>query len=265
MAAHDSNQRAEASPQGVAKAAAEMNAAHERPRNLTARQRARAEITSEILASARHQLAAEGAAALSLRAIARDLDMASSAIYRYFSSRDDLLTALILAAYGSVGDVADAALAASVARGETPAESFRLVWRAVRAWAIDHRHEYALIFGSPVPGYQAPQATIGAASRLPEVLLVILAQAQAAPTSKPVGDPAALAAAMSPLRGQLPTEVLDDQVLLRALTSWSGLFGAISFELFGHIHNVVAANEGDRDRYFDAQLDLMLAMIGISG
>ncbi len=226
--------------------------------------RARLEITSEILESARRQLAREGASGLSLRAIARDLDMASSAIYRYFPSRDDLLTALIVAAYDSVGDVADQALAGSVGSGDAPADSFRAVWRAVRRWAHDHRHEYALIFGSPVPGYQAPQATIGAASRLPEVLLTILVAAKPTPPPGPGGHGGSLAAAVAPLRGKLPTHLLSDQALLRALTSWSALFGAISFELFGHTHNVIDDDPAVRDSYFDAQIDLMLSMIGIT-
>ncbi len=65
----------------------------------TARERARAELTGEIKAEARRQLAARGAQQLSLRAVARELGMASSALYRYFPSRDDLLTSLIIDAY----------------------------------------------------------------------------------------------------------------------------------------------------------------------
>ena len=75
-----------------------MNASH------TARQRARAELTREIKEAARRQLAAVGAQQLSLRAVARELGMVSSAVYRYFPSRDDLLTALIIDAYDSIGE-----------------------------------------------------------------------------------------------------------------------------------------------------------------
>ena len=87
----------------------------------TARDRVRDEVTREILAAARAQLAREGAAALSLRSIARDLGMAPSALYRYFSSRDALLSALILGAYGSLADQAErSAQAAAGAGGATP-------------------------------------------------------------------------------------------------------------------------------------------------
>jgi AcrR family transcriptional regulator len=74
-----------------------------------ARARARIEVTAAIKDEARRQLAAEGAAKLSLRAVARELGMVSSALYRYFPSRDDLLTALIIDAYDSVGEAAEAA------------------------------------------------------------------------------------------------------------------------------------------------------------
>src|SRR5690606_5161914 len=78
----------------------------------TVRQRVRAELTAAILESARRQLAEVGPTDLSLRAISRDLDMSSSAIYRYFPSRDALLTALIIEAYDDIGASVEAADAA---------------------------------------------------------------------------------------------------------------------------------------------------------
>src|ERR1700753_3303628 len=127
----------------------------------TARQRARAELTREIKQEARRQLGAAGAQQLSLRAVARQLGMVSSALYRYFPSRDDLLTALIIDAYNALGAAAEQAAA------RVPAGAFRGRWHAcaaaARAWAIAHPHEYALIYGSPVPGYQAPAETIAPA------------------------------------------------------------------------------------------------------
>src|ERR1017187_1392055 len=144
----------------------------------TARDRARAELTREIKSEARRQLAAEGAQRLSLRAVARELGMASSALYRYFSSRDDLLTALIIDAYDAIGESAERAVAAlprTDIRGR-----WRACWHAVRGWAIAHPHEYALIYGSPVPGYSAPQETIAPASRMAAVLGGLLSDAWSA-------------------------------------------------------------------------------------
>src|SRR5438128_1453005 len=94
-----------------------------------ARERARIEVTAAIKEEARRQLAAEGAARLSLRAVARELGMVSSAIYRYFPRRDDLLTALIIDAYDALGEAAEAALAAS--KASAPAGRWTAVCRAV--------------------------------------------------------------------------------------------------------------------------------------
>jgi len=131
----------------------------------TARERVRAELTREITDVARGQLATEGAGGLSLRAVAREMGMVSSAIYRYFPSRDDLLTALIVDGYNAIGAVAEQADAACPA-GEY-AGRWLAVCRAIRDWALAHPYEYALVYGSPVPGYQAPQQTIGPAARRP--------------------------------------------------------------------------------------------------
>ncbi|WP_234286134.1 TetR/AcrR family transcriptional regulator, partial [Streptomyces venezuelae] len=140
-----------------------------------ARARARIEITAAIKDEARTQLAAEGAAKLSLRAVARELGMVSSALYRYFPSRDDLLTALIVDAYDAVGAAAERAVADTA--GQRPLDRWTAVCRAVRAWAVAHPHEYALIYGSPVPGYTAPQDTIAPAGRVGLVLVDIARRA----------------------------------------------------------------------------------------
>src|SRR5258705_679399 len=117
----------------------------------TARERVRAELTREIADVARGQLATDGAGGLSLRAVAREVGMVSSAIYRYFPSRDELLTALIVDAFDAVG------LAAERADASRDADDIRGRWlavaTAVRRWALDHPHQYALVYGSPVPGY----------------------------------------------------------------------------------------------------------------
>ena len=83
------------------------------------RARVRAEMIGEIKATARHHLETDGAN-LSLRAVARDMGMVSSALYRYFTSRDDLLTALILDAYNALGQAAEAAWSASAVRALLP-------------------------------------------------------------------------------------------------------------------------------------------------
>ena len=129
-------------------------------------------MVTEIKAVARRHLATDGAN-LSLRAVARDMGMVSSALYRYFASRDDLLTALIIDAYNALGAAVEKADAAVGERGDFRGR-FLILGRAVRQWALANPAEYALIFGSPVPGYAAPANTVVAAQRTPDVLLGIL-------------------------------------------------------------------------------------------
>src|ERR1700754_3406523 len=104
------------------------------PPRQTARERVRAEITREITDIARAQLAADGAAALSLRAVARDLGMVSSAVYRYFSSRDELLTALIIDGYNALGAAAERA--DGCCPRDDSAGRWRAATRAAREWAV---------------------------------------------------------------------------------------------------------------------------------
>jgi AcrR family transcriptional regulator len=207
------------------------------------RARMRAELTNEIKDEARRQLAAEGAPALSLRAVTRSLGMASSAIYRYFPSRDDLLTALIVDAYDAVGAAAEEADARCSRRDY--GGRWRTVGLAIRGWAIANPHEYALVYGSPVPGYRAPQDTVGPASRVTLVLARIVDEASgsghlAVPTGLPgLPPPGTDLLAETRRLADLAFPHVPDEAIVRALAAWTQLFGMISFELFGHFHAVV--------------------------
>ncbi|MFE9438646.1 TetR/AcrR family transcriptional regulator [Streptomyces sp. NPDC006602] len=208
-----------------------------------ARARARIEVTAAIKDAARRQLAAEGAAKLSLRAVARELGMVSSALYRYFPSRDDLLTALIIDAYDSLGETAEHAHAAAADAG--PVRRWVAVCEAVRAWALGHPHEYALIYGSPVPGYTAPQTTVPAASRVGLILIAILRDAHQGPgvTKPPLAAELRLEAdrMTADLAPDLPPETVTALV-----AAWAQLGGLIGFELFGQFNRVVE----DREPFF---------------
>lgn len=223
----------------------------------TARERARAEIMSEIVATGKEHLARDGAAALSLRAVARDLGMVSSAVYRYVPNRDALLTLLIIDAYNGLGAAAEKA-EAKVDRADHLGR-FLATCHGVRTWALANPHEYALIYGSPVPGYAAPEDTIGPASRVPRVLIGILVEEQAAGTLPvhPAVEPA-VAGSLAPIR-EFVGGLLPDPILLRSLGAFSTLFGAVSFELFGQWHNVVTETAKARTAFFDAQMRLLAA------
>jgi AcrR family transcriptional regulator len=223
----------------------------------SARERVRAELTDEITDAARRQLAEVGAAALSLRAVAREVGMVSSAVYRYFPSRDDLLTRLIIDGYDDLGAAGEAADLPSAA----PIERWLAVCRAVRTWALAHPHEYALLYGSPVPGYRAPADTVPAASRVGVVLGRILGEAAHAgllpEASGEPDDGLVSEEAAAVLGGEHPA--LDEPVRVRALLAWSALFGTISFELFGHFVGSVV----DGDRYFDRAMTDLAGLIGL--
>jgi AcrR family transcriptional regulator len=225
----------------------------------TARERARAELAAEIKDAARRQLAEVGPAALSLRAVARELGMVSSAVYRYFPSRDDLLTALIIDAYESIGEAGERAVVGR--RGDDYAGRWLAVCRAVRAWALANPHEYGLIYGSPVPGYRAPQDTIGPASRITAVMVDIVSDAEAAGRTA-VEDVVPLprrvrADLASARRRHLPS--LPERVLERSLMAWTLLFGAVSFELFGHLHDVIE----DYEAFFDHEMASTPKLLGL--
>jgi AcrR family transcriptional regulator len=214
----------------------------------------------------------EGAArsVLSLRAIARELGMVSSAVYRYMASRDELLTKLIIDAYDSLGAAAEAMEALQDRRDLVGRWS--AVCTAVRNWAIANPNEYALIYGSPVPGYVAPLDTIGPASRVANLLVQILVEAvtgrgleasgmggpgaggmdrPGAGSAGDAGGPVTEAAhrALAPIRAHLPA-VVPDPAMQAGLMVWSALFGTVSFELFGQFHNVIGESPGDREAFF---------------
>ena|SRR5450631_1763881 len=225
----------------------------------TARERVRVELTSEIKQVALAQLESGGGAALSLRAIAREMGMASSALFRYFRNRDALLTALIIDSYSSLADAAEAA-EARVHKGSIE-DRWMAICHGVRAWALAHPQEYALIFGSPIPGYAAPPGTVGPASRVPLLLADLLGDLvkqksyDAGANPKP---PAAVRRAVEPVRSMMPQGITAD-LTVRGLMAWTYLFGAVSFEVFGHRHNVIA----DNDAFFDHEARRMAVMVGL--
>ncbi|MFI1785505.1 TetR/AcrR family transcriptional regulator [Streptomyces rubiginosohelvolus] len=207
-----------------------------------ARERARIEVTAAIKDEARKQLAEEGAPKLSLRAVARELGMVSSALYRYFPSRDDLLTALIVDAFDAIGAAAERAVAEQTAGEVPPAERWVAVSCAVRGWALAHPHEYALIYGSPVPGYIAPMDTVGPAARVGLVLIDIVRGAYRAGdlTLPPLAD--GLRADAERMAADFAEGVPPESVAA-LVAAWAQLFGLISFELFGQFNRVVEERE----------------------
>lgn len=225
----------------------------------TARERVRRALTNEIKAVALAQLASGGGTALSLRAIAREMGMASSALFRYFRTRDALLTALIIDSYSSLAQAAEAAEAKV---HEKPVEDrWMAICHGVRGWAVAHPHEYALIFGSPIPGYAAPPGTVEPETRVPLLLGDLLRDLVSGGTYE-VGahpePPTEVQRALDPVQAVMPAGVPSD-LMVRGLMAWTYLFGALSFEIFGHRHNVIA----DYEVFFDHEVRRLAAMLGL--
>ncbi|GAA3531706.1 TetR/AcrR family transcriptional regulator [Nonomuraea rosea] len=224
----------------------------------TARERVRAELTREITDIARRQLATEGAGGLSLRAVAREMGMVSSAIYRYFPSRDDLLTALIIDGYNALGETVERADAGC------PQDDFPRRWltvcHAVRDWAVAHPHEYALLYGSPVPGYQAPQDTVAARVRDVTVLGRLLSDAWRAGAVRPSATepPEGLESDAATFRQLMPE--VPDNVIWPAVVSWAAMYGWVNFEVFGQFNNTIE----NRSAAFDHAMRLMAETIGLA-
>jgi AcrR family transcriptional regulator len=226
------------------------------------RERARAEMRTEILDAARRQLAQEGAPGLSLRAVAREVGMVSSAVYRYFENRDALLTALIIDAYDSLGEHVETA-EAGVPRDDLFGR-WRTIAGAVRTWALENPSLYALVYGSPVPGYSAPQDTVGPATRVTRLLAALVqdllrVDAAAVATGPPLAPGAV--EGLAPLVDFLGPGTTADRAV-GGLLVWSWLFGAVSFELFGQLTGAVAPER--RAQVFEAQVQRVAGLLGLS-
>ncbi|MFI9640508.1 TetR/AcrR family transcriptional regulator [Micromonospora sp. NPDC051925] len=163
------------------------------------RERYRRQVRAEVREHAWKQLAEAGAAGLSLKAIAKQMGITAPALYRYFASRDDLLTELILAAYRDLAHVVEAA----AGTGGSPRDRLTAIATAIRDWARRDPHRYLLLYGTPVPGYAAPAEATDLARRI-----------------------------FAPVQDAFSYD--HDQSMRRSLTFWTRVHGVISLEVAGH-------------------------------
>jgi AcrR family transcriptional regulator len=216
--------------------------------SLAARERAKEAVRAQLRSVARRHIAERGAGDLSLRAVARELHMTSSAIYRYISSRDDLITSLVVESFESVAEVAERADRVRAGAGGDAAARWLAVCRETRNWAHDHPQEYALIYGSPIPGNPAPAETVPAA-RIWRVIAGIMDTAVTTGALHPPATPFrvdGLIAEQLSMSMSQPAPPFTD-FIVRAMALFSCLIGAISADLFGHFHGLTT----DPDRIFD--------------
>ncbi len=212
---------------------------------LSRRDRQRQATVQEIKTLARQQLAEQGPGALSLRAIARQMGTASSALYRYFPSYDELLSALCVDAYNSVAD------ALTAARNAQPPDDHARRWWAIchayRRWSLEHPADFALLFGTPVPVTAVPLQVFAAA-----------VQAGAA-------DPDRTQVPPTLELGQLLRVLLDEaapgyppRLAGIALTAWASVLGYLVVEIFGSLPRLV----GDTEQLYRAHLRTVMLGMG---
>lgn len=184
------------------------------------RERYRAQVRAEIKEHAWDQIAEAGASALSLNAIAKRMGMSGPALYRYFAGRDELITELIRDAYRSLADTFRTA-------AESGADATGLA-HALRRWALDDPQRYFLVYGTPVPGYHAPDDVTGIAS---EIMTTLLDACVALPPDGPVTP---FDTHLEDHRQWAADHPAPPAALHRALTFWTRLHGVLSLELAGH-------------------------------
>jgi AcrR family transcriptional regulator len=221
------------------------------------RHKTRERIEAQIIEHGRRHLVTEGAAGLSLRAIARDLGMVSSAVYRYVASRDDLLTLLLVDAYSELADAVDRA-------GEAAGGSWRdqvlAMAHAARAWAISQPARWSLLYGSPVPGYHAPlERTVGPGTRVVAALFGAVAAGITAGdiTQSNIAAAQPLSSDFSRLREEFEFTG-DDSAVAKCFVLWAGLVGAISLEVFGQYG---ADTLTEPRALFDTQVRLLIDIL----
>jgi AcrR family transcriptional regulator len=215
------------------------------------RARYREQVRREVKQAALEQLGQSGPAGVSISAIGKRLGVSGPALYRYFASRDELLTELVIDAYRDLSD----ALAAAVDPGEDPRARLEALARAYRSWAVAQPHRYRLLFGPPLPGYDAHAHRLVEASwSAMKVLLDVLGDLSALDGRAPA--PPAPPAPPQPLSSQLAAWArphdpdVDPATALRAVLIWSRLHGIVSLEIAGNY----ASMGIDPDQLFETEL-----------
>lgn len=216
----------------------------------TRRERLRAATIDEIKEAALEQIAGDGASALSIRGIARAIGMSPAGLYRYYDGLDALITELITDAYNDLADAVDAASR----RDGTVRRRLRSTMLAYRQWCVDHPNRFLLIFGTPIPGYVAPEEgpTVVANRRIGEIFFGLAAAGVASgEITPPVGrrvEPGEAAFA-SGVSAEFPPELVGT-----FLSTWAHFHGIVTLELLGQLDWIYP----DAAAFFEREIDRML-------
>ncbi|MFB7719687.1 TetR/AcrR family transcriptional regulator [Nocardia sp. NPDC056100] len=229
------------------------------PGTVTRRAERRAATVAEIKSHARQQLATEGTGGLSLRGIARSMRMSPAALFRYFDNQTALVTALCVDAYDALNDAITEAQANA---DPNPTAQWRTLCLATRHWSLNHPADFALINGTPIPGFEArPEDTGPAAGRL----LTLVSSGYLAAIASGAADPSATQVppltAGPLLKSLLATDSLPDTPIPGIiLNGWASILGFIAAEVFGSLTSLIA----NPDALFDAHLRTVMQGMGFS-
>jgi len=215
------------------------------PATGTRRARHRAATVAEIKVVARRLLVEQGTAALSLRAIAREMGVTAPALYRYFDGHEVLVEALAADFYNELSDSMEAASAASQADepsdpGKQVAHRLMAAATSFRTWSVSHPAEFSLIFGTPIPGvdlYDEDSPACIAGQRFGLVFAAMFLELWAVrPFSVPdlsELDPR-LVPQLDAYRQRLGVD-LPLAVVYVFLSCWARIYGLVTMEVFGHL------------------------------
>ena len=230
----------------------------------TLREQRRQDVDDRILTAAWQQLRLDGAAALSLRAVAREVGVSPSALYRYYPSRDDLLTELLVRSFEAQADAVEAA----AGRLQAPVDALRAAIGAYREWALANPAEFTLTNGTPVPGYRAPaERTVQQGARVGDFLVGLVEQAwraglvdESRVRARYRGSTSATAESLAVLSARRRYTV-PDAGLASVLDVFVRVQGFVLMEVFGQLRPLIA----DPNRWFAEFVDLCLADMGLAG
>lgn len=233
------------------------------PSQPTRRERARAATRAEILAAARDLLVAGGTEDVTLRGIAAKLGITAPALYRYFGSREELLGALCNSIYDELADTLVAA------RDSDPnvelKQRFLATSYAFRGWALEHRAEFGLLFGAPIPGVLIDNAdnldpATNRGMRFGQVWLELFAELwHQHPVDLAPLDPG-LAEQLASYHEQIGRVVPIGAVALY-LSCWMRLYGAVATEAFGHLD--FALHDGNAEPLFSDLMRELAELLGL--
>ncbi|MEV7465910.1 WHG domain-containing protein [Streptomyces kronopolitis] len=215
-----------------------------------------------IKATARELLVKLGAGGLSLDAVAAGGGLAVTDVEAVFPHQHDLLTALVIDAYNTSGAAMERADQAAKDAGASAGVRLLAVTRALRTWSFDNTAEFTLIYGSPVPGYHAPQETVLPASRTPEVLGAIIRSAlesgELTPPQRQLPEPSVLLPTAVEVFGGVPEAPFSD-IIERGIVLWSNLIGLLVFQVFSRTHDSVQ----DQSAFFDRAIAVAAEGVGL--